>query len=93
MLTGSAEGYFHPEQPMQQLVREIMTDISGLPAQSILWAKDGCNLPAPAFPLHILALSYARLAAGISMPQPHAASLNVLYEAMADYPELIGGKG
>lgn len=93
MLTGSAEGYAHPEHPMQQLVRETMSDITGLPEKSVLWATDGCNLPAPAFPLRILASSYARLAAGISVSQPHAASLRLLYEVMADFPELIGGKG
>jgi len=77
---------------MQQLVQKTISDISGLPSPSILWATDGCNLPAPAFPLRILASSYARLAAGISVSQPHAASLRLLYEVMADYPEPIGGK-
>jgi len=93
MLTGSAEGYSHPDHPMQQLVQETVSAISGLPQKSVLWATDGCNLPAPAFPLRTLASSYARLAVGTAASWPHAALLNVLYEAMADYPELIGGRG
>jgi L-asparaginase II len=92
-------GYERPEHPLQTRVKQTLADVCDLPADAVLWATDGCNLPTPAFPLDRLARLFAKLAAaqdevaaGSSSVSPRTAALARIYRAMTGYPELVGGE-
>ena len=51
--------------PMQVRVKQAVEDLSGAKREEVMWALDGCNLPAPALPLCHLARIYARVASAV----------------------------
>jgi L-asparaginase II len=90
-------GYQEPDHLMQLLVKKSMEEVSGLEKHQVLWAVDGCNLPTPAMPLRNMALIYARLADAregrTKDDDTTEAYLKRIHDAMAGYPELVGGEG
>lgn len=106
MLAGSRaigsdfKNYHKPDHPIQLRVKRVVEELCGLDEHSLRWSIDGCNLPAPAFPLCYLAQIYATLAdaADIVSENKHLASSRTsnvarIFRAMASYPELVGGEG
>ncbi|RHZ51681.1 hypothetical protein CDV55_100454 [Aspergillus turcosus] len=91
--------YHHPMHPLQLRVKQVAQELCDLEANDIKWGVDGCNLPAPAFPLHYLGKIYAITASSADqMGSDDSAStrtqaLSRIYHAMARYPELVGGEG
>lgn len=95
--------YHLPEHPMQVRVRETVEELCG-EGEEVRWATDGCNLPAPAAPLHTLARNYAKFAAAadevaavgeagdveVDVRKRHMARI---FNAMAKHPEQVGGEG
>ncbi|KAJ5369170.1 uncharacterized protein N7496_008930 [Penicillium cataractarum] len=96
---GADVGTYHlPTNPMQVRVREAVDEICHLEANGSLWGVDGCNLPAPAFPLNCLARMFAVFADGASQVDSNAAkttartrALSQVFHAMSTYPELVAG--
>lgn len=94
------ENYHLPDHPMQMQVTRVVSELCGIDdAKKVKWGIDGCNLPAPAMPLHTLARVYASFAAttdtiemGITVPARIQASSRI-FQAMARHPELVGGEG
>lgn len=97
---GADVGTYHlPTNPMQVRVRETVNEICHLEANGSLWGTDGCNLPAPAFPLHCLARMYAVFADGAGQvmsngPEttPRVQALSQVFHAVSTYPELVAGE-
>ena len=54
------EGYLHPEHPLQVLVRDTITDLTGEEPAAV--STDGCGTPLFAHSLHAMARAYGRLA-------------------------------
>lgn len=97
-LGADVETYHSPDNPIQAKIRQVTQKLVGIPAEDIKWGLDGCNTYAPAFPLDRLAFINAALAqaAGDAERDPKALSaweisLSKLFNAMASYPDLIGG--
>jgi L-asparaginase II len=96
---GADVGTYHlPTNAMQIRVREAVDEICHLEANGSLWGTDGCNLPAPAFPLHCLGRMYAVFADGASQAvsidsetTPRTQALSRVFHAMSTYPELVAG--
>lgn len=91
--------YHHPTSAMQIRVRETVDELCCLEANSSLWGTDGCNLPAPAFPLHRLARMYAVFANGASQVTSNGPEITIrtkalsqVFHAMTTYPELVAGE-
>ncbi|KAJ5473137.1 hypothetical protein N7475_002703 [Penicillium sp. IBT 31633x] len=98
MLAGDATDYHLSTHPLQLHVKRVVDEICGLGQGDSVWGIDGCNLPAPAFPLHYLARMYATFAAAAdavasdsSLP-PRMKMLSRVFNAMWRYPELVGGE-
>lgn len=98
-LGADVKTYHLPTNPMQVRVREAVDEICHLEANGSLWGTDGCNLPAPAFPLHCLARMYAVFADGASQAEsgdfettPRTQALSRIFHAMSTYPELVAGE-
>lgn len=92
--------YHLPGNLMQVRVRQTVVELSGLRDNQVQWATDGCNLPAPACPLDALARTYALFAQAADEVDRDSESAPVqtknmarIFNAMAQYPELVGGEG
>lgn len=90
--------YNLPDHPMQLRVKRVIEQLSGLDADDVKWAIDGCNLPAPALPLKNLAqLCVSLPSAADAMDQNKIASertrrLARVFHAITQFPELVGGE-
>lgn len=99
--------YHLPDNPMQVRVRKVVEELAGLPSDEVLWATDGCNLPAPASPLHSLARTYAEFAAAADVVEAADAvkaaddavvvaertrNMARIFSAMAGHPEQVAGE-
>jgi L-asparaginase II len=92
------EDYHMNTHPMQKRVIELFEDFCGGPSDSLRWAIDGCNLPAPAAPLQSIARIYALFAASaegvatrLSPNRAHNAAR--IFKAMTSHPDLVAGEG
>lgn len=90
--------YHHESHPLQQRVKRVTEELSGLDAHGVTWSIDGCNLPAPAIPLYCLATTYAAFAEaadetkGKESVSERRQAMSRIFHAMSDYPELVGGE-
>lgn len=97
------EGYHPPEHPMQVRVRKVVEDLCGEETHAVKWGIDGCNLPAPASPLHLLARMFATFAAAADAVDTNGQEACTLsnrtqacsriFNAKSTYPELVAGEG
>ncbi|KAH7126610.1 L-asparaginase II [Dendryphion nanum] len=87
--------YHEPSHPMQQRVKKVVEELSELDEKDVLWAIDGCNLPAPALPLRTLAMMFAKLANARdgNVPGTRGEYLSRIFSSMAMYPDMVGGTG
>ncbi|RSL44421.1 hypothetical protein CEP53_011240 [Fusarium sp. AF-6] len=91
--------YHLPDHPMQLEVKKVVEELS-IDPKNIEWGIDGCNLPAPAFPLFYMARMFALFAKAADEVEKDASSttqrtrnLARTFNAMTRYPELVGGTG
>jgi L-asparaginase II len=87
------EGYYRPSHPVQQAIRQAVTDISGVADEQLITAVDGCSAVEFAMPLYHMALAYARLsdAKYADFTDARRAAIATATAAMRAYPEMIGG--
>ncbi|KAJ5684488.1 uncharacterized protein N7477_000833 [Penicillium maclennaniae] len=95
-LGADVQTYHLPTNLMQVKVKEAVDQVCGLTEGESKWGLDGCNLPAPAFPLHRLARMYAVFAAGASEDNGNSTdsmtrSLSRIFKAMSRHPEMVAG--
>lgn len=84
--------YLDPAHPLQQAIRRLLSEFTGLAEAEIPWGIDGCGAPNYAVPLPRLAHFYARLASG-ERTTPLDAGLAVLFAAMTENPAMVSGEG
>lgn len=78
--------YGRTDHPLQQLIAETISDLTGEPV--VASGVDGCGAPVHAVPVLGLARAYARIAtAGPGTPEARVAG------AIRGYPEWLGGTG
>ncbi|WP_405116002.1 asparaginase [Micromonospora sp. NBC_01405] len=80
----SREGYWRPEHPLQQRLRETVEEFTGERAAAV--GVDGCGAPVLAVSLTGLARAFLRLVTA----EPGSAARTVA-DAMRAYPEVVGG--
>lgn len=96
-LGADVQTYHLPAHPMQVRVRETVDQVCGLDEGKSKWGLDGCNLPAPAFPLHSLSRMYAAFAAGASQEASSSSTdsrvraLSRVFHAMSRNSEFVAG--
>lgn len=85
--------------PLQLRVKRVVEELCGLDTGISEWGIDGCNLPAPAFPLHCLGRIYAIFAGAAddierdTTPSERTKALARIFKAMSRYPDMVGGEG
>lgn len=94
------EGYHVLSHPLQQRVKQATEEIARLPPDQVRWAIDGCNMPAPAYPLIYLAHTNAAFAAaadGVARSDEAVTerqrNMARVFHAMSTYPEMVAGEG
>ncbi|WP_181445229.1 asparaginase [Micromonospora endophytica] len=80
----SVDGYWRPEHPLQQRLRDTIEEFTGESAAAV--GVDGCGAPVLAVSLTGLAGAYRRLVAADTGSVPGAVA-----DAMRAYPEIVGG--
>lgn len=86
------QGYLHPEHPLQVLVKDTITELTGEEPAAV--STDGCGTPLFAHTLHGMARAYGRLAA--ARPQATAdadTAEGKVANAMRRHPEMVAGEG
>ena len=89
--------YIDAEHPLQTLMRTTLAEFTGLDAEEIPIAVDGCGVPAFFLTLHRAAYAYARLMATAQGPQavgalaPYDNSAAKIVEAMTTFPHYVAG--
>nr|WP_234759785.1 asparaginase [Arthrobacter alkaliphilus] len=80
------QGYLDPEHPLQVLVKDTITELTGEDAIAV--STDGCGTPLFAHSLHGIARAYGRLAAA-----DNTDAEGQVAHAMRAYPEMVAGEG
>jgi L-asparaginase II len=89
----TVQGYLEPRHPLQKLVAETVTELTGEEPSGI--STDGCGTPLFALTLAGMARAFGRLASaelpdGASAPRSPEA---VVAHAMRNHPEMVAGEG
>jgi L-asparaginase II len=79
------EGYRREDHPLQRAIVQEMAGVTGIPANRLPLAVDGCGVVTFAFGLDAMARAFAAL--------EHLPAGAEVAEAMRAYPELIRGHG
>lgn len=87
------EDYWRPEHPVQQACLATIAAVTGLAADEIATATDGCGVVTFGVPLRAAATAFARLAdpSGLA-DQALGRALDRIRAAMVHHPELVGGE-
>ena len=86
-------GYWQPEHPVQQAVRSVLEDMTGVTLGREQCAVDGCSVPTWAIPLRQLAHAFARFGTGHGLPRARADAAARLRAACAQKPWHVAGTG
>jgi L-asparaginase II len=91
----NVENYIDPAHPVQTAARQALADCTGMTAQGLIAATDGCSAPTYALPLAKLAQGYALLATSRheNSSHPYAEALSSAFNAMTAHPEMVSGEG
>ena len=91
-LGAPTENYDHPDNPVQEAILRTVAEFSGVGAEQIARATDGCGVPVFAMPVRAMALMYARLVAPPDEFDPETTRACArLVAAMTGSPEMVGG--
>lgn len=92
--------YHHLDHPLQLRIQRVTEEMGGLTPKDVQWAVDGCNLPAPAYPLAALAQTNVALAKAADAAErgdeamtPREKTMARVFNAMTTYPEMVAGEG
>jgi L-asparaginase II len=83
-------GYIRQDHPVQQRMLGLVAEWSGLPAEEIGTAVDGCCVVTFALPLSALARAFGRFAGSARRPGTAAARI---VRAMTRHPDMVAGEG
>jgi L-asparaginase II len=86
-------GYWEASHPLQTLLLARVAELTGVHAEQIGLAVDGCSLPVYFLPLTGLAASYARLMARNRVGPTPASIARRIVRAMTASPGMVAGRG
>lgn len=86
-------GYIAPDHPVQQRVRAVLEEMSGLDLSRAPRGTDGCGIPVIGISLSGMARAMARLADPKGLAEERAAAGKRILDAMAAAPLMVSGTG
>lgn len=87
------DGYIKYDHPVQQRLRQVMSDLSGEQADDYAYGTDGCGIPTLATPLKSLARAMASMADPSRLSNRHAEAAVRIRDAMNAEPFMVAGSG
>lgn len=87
------EGYQQPDHPVQQRIREVIVQLTGVPDGDLAQAVDGCGVPTYRVPLRAGATAVARLADPKHVGVDLGEALDRVGAAMMAHPWHVAGTG
>jgi len=87
------DDYDRPEHPVQRLILQTISEITGIQTDKIILGVDGCGVVVFGLPLDRMAYAYARLANPATLPAYYREAAVRITTSMEKYPELVGGSG
>lgn len=85
-------GYVSPDHPLQQMIKQTLSDLSDTPMNQIKTVIDGCSAPNYFLPLKNIARAFARFLSGHGLSDSRAAAAQKIITAIQKHPYLIGGQ-
>jgi L-asparaginase II len=85
--------YLESGHPLQRMIRGLIAELAGVPAESIASGVDGCSAPVWRLPVIGLARAFARLGDPADLRPELAAAARAATTAMATHPYLVAGEG
>lgn len=86
------QGYTLLDHPVQAMVRDALSPLTGCPLHDAPRGVDGCGIPVYAIPLRGLATAMSRLAAGAGLDGATAGALEKIRKSMIAHPYLVAGR-
>ena len=87
------DGYYLPDNPVQRWLIEVIGRFTGLEADQIPIAVDGCGVPVHAVAVRRMAESFRRLACADFTDEKYRAACIKISSAMSHHPHLTSGTG
>jgi len=88
--------YYRLDHPVQQLIRQALSVVLDYPEEKIGIGVDGCGVPVFYFPLHHMALGFARFVSDRELTsQDYVITRETrqrITDAMVQHPEMVAGK-
>ncbi len=92
-LDAPIEGYLDFDHPVQRLISQHLSLISGVPKDRFKVGRDGCGAPTVAMPLSAMGRAFARLATGADLPEEIASAAARIRSATAAEPVMVSSRG
>ena len=83
--------YIEEEHPVQQTIRQTMSEMCDIDMAEAPSSPDGCSAPTWAIPLKNLALGFARFADPSMLDEKRAAACKTLFNAVVNNPFMVAG--
>jgi len=87
----SVNDYYKLEHPVQQMILDIVTEMTEYPKKRIYLGIDGCGVPVFGLPIKNMSYAYARIANWELLPLEYQQSAKRIFLSMIRYPEIVGG--
>lgn len=85
-------GYLDPAHPVQQEVRDVLSELTGIPSADLLPGVDGCGAPNWPLPLRTLAALFRDLANPVLLPRRLSDGADQLFRAVNEAPHFLAGR-
>ncbi len=81
--------YIQPDHPIQKVILQTFSEMSGVPVEQIPVGVDGCSVPVFAVPMYNGALAFAWLCDPSGLAENRAAACRRITHAMASHPDMV----
>ena len=85
--------YINPTHPVQQMIFQVFSEMTGVPVSEMAFGIDGCSAPVFAVPMRAAAWAFAQLADPSALPEPRRSALQRIFRAMTTNPDMVAGPG
>lgn len=86
-----ARGYVGREHPVQQAVRDALSDMTGAPLGEDVCGTDGCSIPSYAISTRRMAHGFARFGSGHGLDPERRKAAERIRAAVAAHPFMVAG--
>ncbi|MFW6148995.1 MAG: asparaginase [Atribacterota bacterium] len=87
----SIADYYSVNHPVQQMILDIVGDISEYPKRKIYLGIDDCTVPVFGMPIKNMSKAYARIANWELLPKKYKQAVQKIFSSMVNNPDIVGG--